>query len=319
MSKTAKGKQKSTEIGPLFGETIIKEAVDLLSNQNPGNTEDYTGRYVTLILQKMFPITDWAIVPQYLTQNNKYPDLVIERFRKKKDDSGMRFLPRVYVELKSTVGSSTESALKQVTLAASSERGQDFASSGFLIVVRGREWLFTEYNLVNSKEKIYTIPFQEKVKDFSQERADHRPQIPTPKKKSGSEDNNRFYLDIEKDTKHIHDILSWIAAKGHARQFKSPRGGLPESASVSTFGSLLGLQGKLQRATKLDPKMVKRIRLEIELNKLETLAEELRAKLASLEVAEEELSTPERHSAEGEEGDKTEKDDEDDENDEMEY
>lgn len=100
------------------------------------NTEDFVGKYVMALLIRNFCLLDygWNIVPQYYTKSKKFPDLVLETWRplvrrklaKEDDERKYTNIPRVYIELKSTVGDNELHAVEQAKEAVSSQHGKLF-------------------------------------------------------------------------------------------------------------------------------------------------------------------------------------------------
>lgn len=114
--------------------------------EHPQSTEDYVGRYVKLLLDRNFTILHgrWSIVPQYYTESQQYPDFVLETWRE--SSKKKKFIQRVYVEIKRhELGDSMGSALEQTKDALRNDHGREYSKEGIILVVKGKLWLFIEY------------------------------------------------------------------------------------------------------------------------------------------------------------------------------
>lgn len=123
---------------------IIQQAVYKMQ-QTSENKEYEVGRVILTILRKYFTIEDnWAITPEFQVFEKKRPDFCLEKFT---PDENIKFRPKIFVEIKSTIGDSIEKATDQVTKALPvimDEFGGNFDC--FLIVVRGSRLAFYEYH-----------------------------------------------------------------------------------------------------------------------------------------------------------------------------
>lgn len=121
---------------------LIKAAVDKLDSSHH---EYDVGRAVLSILRNYFPQNQgWTIVPEFLVPEKKRPDYCIEKFA-----GGVSpfFTPKVFVEMKSGTGATTEKALDQITssmVQAIDRLGGEFTC--FLIIVKGKQIGFFEYH-----------------------------------------------------------------------------------------------------------------------------------------------------------------------------
>lgn len=121
---------------------LIKAAVNRLDSVHH---EYEVGRAVVAILRKYFPQDKgWTIVPEFLVPERKKPDYCVEKFT---GGTSPTFTPKVFIEIKSRQGDTTEKALDQVTssMVQTVDRlGGDFAC--FIILVKGKQIGFFEYH-----------------------------------------------------------------------------------------------------------------------------------------------------------------------------
>ena len=59
----------------IYGSQKLAQPFNLMLNKTHGDTEDFVTRYVIILIQILFSTELWNMVPQYRTQNNKFPDL----------------------------------------------------------------------------------------------------------------------------------------------------------------------------------------------------------------------------------------------------
>lgn len=250
---------------------IIYQAFwDTVEGEETGkNTEDYVGRYVNMLLIRNFCILDfgWNIVPQYYTKSSKFPDLVLETWRplehgktRENNERKNTNVPRVYIELKSVIGTKEIRALDQAREAVSLQYGKPYPAQGIIIVIRGFIWLFMEYQFGRGIHKTglghKTEPDAVRIKLMA---FDHKEAgIPTPKNRParpntvpiGSSPNAQtgdgYQLDMrkEEDEKHCLQVLRWIsitrAGPGHIRDIAKVQGyGLPSEVTSSTLRASL--------------------------------------------------------------------------------
>lgn len=136
----------------VFNFDMVRQAMSLLVEKSEGRmtegaTEDYVARYANNFIRQIFTVRDWSIVPQYFSQSGKFPDLVLETWTKNKDGKTV-FVPKIFIEFKSTVGDPISKALEQAQEAVAKEYGSHYRNRGYLIVVTGYKWLFMEYQFV---------------------------------------------------------------------------------------------------------------------------------------------------------------------------
>ncbi|KXS93446.1 hypothetical protein AC578_2253 [Pseudocercospora eumusae] len=136
----------------VFNFEMVRQAISLLVEKSEGRmtegaTEDYVARYANNFIRQIFTVRNWSIVPQYFSQSGKFPDLVLETWTKNKDGKTV-FVPKIFIEFKSTVGDTVSKALKQAQDAVAKEYGGHYRNKGYLIVVAGYKWLFMEYQFV---------------------------------------------------------------------------------------------------------------------------------------------------------------------------
>lgn len=206
--------------------------------------EHTTGRCVVLLLAQIFRPGVWSTLPQMYTQTRDFPDLVLETYTRKRKE----FIPKIFIELKSTTGDSIEKAMDQVTRAIQAEYFTNKCPpKGYLIAVRGSVWEIHEYNFVNKdirqpprggnpqrkQEIAVTLGLDSEVDEVP-----HRQGKPTrPTSLSTGP------VDIREDQgfKYIVDLLTWMAkSRGrYVRDFVAYQGEklLPTMHSVSTFES----------------------------------------------------------------------------------
>lgn len=249
---------------------IFQAFQDTVEGEKNGNdTEDYVGRYVNMLLFRNFCLLDfgWNIVPQYYTKSKKFPDLVLETWRplvrgKLREDEEVRNInvPRVYIELKSTVGGNELRALEQAKDAVSLQHGKLYPAQGIIIAVRGFTWLFMEYQFGVGIHKTgigrQSSPKAIRIKLMAFDHKD--PKVPATKprpirpdtvpigKNANEETGDGYQLDmrIEEHEKHCLEILRWIsitrAEEGHVRNIAQGQGySLPSQVTASTLASSL--------------------------------------------------------------------------------
>lgn len=142
-SITTKKEQK------IFNENLRAAYKPLI--ENPKHTEDYVTRYVMIIFSIFFSPFHWNLVPQYRTENQKFPDVAIESLERNKKNPAGRHIPRIFVEFKS--GSSHENPKIQLETAIKHQHGNNYKSRGILIAVKGFLWKFMIYQLVKVPHK----------------------------------------------------------------------------------------------------------------------------------------------------------------------
>jgi hypothetical protein len=200
-------------------------------------TEHNITRYVMLLLIDLFPLKIWNFVPQYYTQNGKWPDLALETYirrpGKKRDPI---FVPRVFLELKTQIN--TNDAIIQLIGSISDQYGPYFKSKGFLIGVKGTQWTILDYHLVlaqgNNNPQCLILNFYD-AKDGNAV----QPGRPTPYRQY----QNFDFMDLkgEKDSRDLFKALRWIANQNEPRDLTSTRHHarpLPVSLTQSTLSSL---------------------------------------------------------------------------------
>lgn len=125
-----------------MNDELIKAAVDTL---DATHHEFEVARAVISILRKFFPMKEnWTIVPEFLVPEKKRPDYCVEKFI---PGSSPFFKPKIFVEIKSNTGATTEKAIDQITSSMTltvDRLGESYAC--FLIIVRGKRIGFFEYH-----------------------------------------------------------------------------------------------------------------------------------------------------------------------------
>ncbi|KAL8915861.1 MAG: hypothetical protein Q9208_008818 [Pyrenodesmia sp. 3 TL-2023] len=189
---------------------VIDKAIEVMSNETEGTTEDKVARYMTAILTYYFTVTEgWTIVPESRTPDGKIPDLIVEKY-----ENG--FIPHIYVELKSKVSNySMPKAIKQLATALNLQYGDGAINEGFLVVVRGSKIAFLEYfaYLDEDEKEQYcrTIPFN---RPYSGSEIPPQEKRPTYKGeaeyKFPDKTEDTYVLDVAKDHLKVHEIITWI-------------------------------------------------------------------------------------------------------------
>ncbi|KXT01949.1 hypothetical protein AC579_9424 [Pseudocercospora musae] len=150
---------------------MVRKAISLLveSRDGPrteGTTEDYVGRYVNNFVRQIFTVRDWSIVPQYFSKSGDFPDLVLETWTEKKHGTTV-FVPKIFIELKSSTGDTILTALGQLKTAVAQEFGKNYRNKGYLIVVREggfhKKWCYkyghwTFLDCLTLKESLIVLP-----------------------------------------------------------------------------------------------------------------------------------------------------------------
>ncbi|KAL8813122.1 MAG: hypothetical protein Q9223_000586 [Gallowayella weberi] len=226
----------------MYNSERIQTAFDMLDKKH-GSSEDYVTRYVMLIISEFFSYSIWSMVPQFLTENKKMPDLVLERYRTR--SSGKKtFVPTVYFEFKSLINKSPKEAILQLRDSMHMHHGKEYPNKGYLIGIKGRQWLFMEYNMldVRGQTDIYWFPFNGHAgysdKQKEQMANKKRPYF-VPNKKANPFTGEGYELDASKDQEDIAKILQWIANGEKPRDLSGvhniPKGSLANSVTTSTM------------------------------------------------------------------------------------
>lgn len=207
--------------------TVIKKSIDVLDSDH---LEYDVSRAALLILTHYFPLREeWSIVPEFRVAEGKRPDYMIEKFLHNDNLLPKRqFVPKIALELKGGKGKSLIEAINQsvasmVTLV--DDIGEDF--SIFLIIVRGKTLGFFEYH--NNRNDLY----QEAVQHHYRALPFNLPQqtsppgrpfykgtglVPFEDEYAGPnerlEDMAGAFLDIEKDSVTIQNVLNWMKLNG---------------------------------------------------------------------------------------------------------
>lgn len=72
----------------LYNSEKIRAAIEMITKKGRGNTEDYVTRYVMMILQNHFDLSNtWNMVPKIRSHAQKFPDLALETLRTHTDKS----------------------------------------------------------------------------------------------------------------------------------------------------------------------------------------------------------------------------------------
>jgi len=203
----------------------IEAAIDLVGKHKPGDTEDFVARYAMLMLLSFFDPKLWNMVPQFMTQVGRFPDIAIERFRTHRNGT-KHFVPSVWVEFKSYINVTPMAAIRQLLDTIKVKDGFLVSRWGYLLGIQGHKWLFMEYNVFlteDDQEKEYTIqayPFTADDELLDDEAA--RPQI---RRSLYTEENfetgKGFDLDIRENRQDIIDILLWISRKNRPRDLSA--------------------------------------------------------------------------------------------------
>ena len=134
---------------------LIRDAISIVDTQHH---EADVERVVNSILQKYFPQSEgWSLVPEFLVPEGKRPDILVEKYNSAGSvrTTRERFVPRIFLELKSGKGASLERAMEQATssLVTITDRMTDKDFSLFLAVVKGNHIGFFEYH--NDRRNLY--------------------------------------------------------------------------------------------------------------------------------------------------------------------
>lgn len=137
--------QNSIELTYPF-EFKLQAALNLALLNN--HSEHHTARCAIMILLLFCSLEDWNIVPQFFTNEGKWPDLALEHFRYR---PGKRreivFVSHIFVEFKKV--NSPDDPIAQMKEAIISQHGPAFNTKGILIGVKGIKWRFVDYHFVN--------------------------------------------------------------------------------------------------------------------------------------------------------------------------
>ena len=197
------------------------------------------------------------------SKSKKFPDIVLETWRPltrgklpRNSEEKYTNVPRVYIELKSTVGDNELQAVQQAKKAVSLQHGKLFPAQDIIIAVRGFIWLFMEYQFGvgthNTAIGHRTGPNAVRIKLMAY---DHRdPNVPATKDRptrpgtvpigenANGETGDGYQLDMRnvEDEKHCFCILSWISitkvGREHVRNIALGQGyTLPSEVTASTF------------------------------------------------------------------------------------
>ncbi len=121
-------------------EKIVRPSRGLLTKD--ADYRNNTGRMVLNTLRPIFRSDIWSIAPNFVTsEEDNYPDLVLETF-----DTKGKNIPRVLIKIISLDSYDTVfNAVNQCEAVLCDTNAKNFASKGFIIGVKGHEWLFYEY------------------------------------------------------------------------------------------------------------------------------------------------------------------------------
>lgn len=218
---------------------VIVKAIEVMSNETEGTTEDKVGRYMTGICSHYFPVAEgWTIVPESRTPDKKIPDLVVERLTYNK------FVPHIYVELKSKVSSSSmPKAIKQLATAVFLQFGDGDVNEGFLVVVRGSKIAFLEYiayfDQDEKKHYCRTIPFNRPYLRSPPDRPTYKGEA---RYKFPDSTQDTYVLDVAVDDLKVHEVITWMK-RNNARDIFDfvDNGGHRRSTMTSRVTSAQGI------------------------------------------------------------------------------
>jgi len=138
---------------------IIRDAVNILDMYH---NESDVERAINLIFGHIFPQEEgWSNVPQYLVPEIKRPDRLVEKYQESTGYGNLRekFLPHIFVELKSAKGDTLEKAVNQATssmVQSVDNLGGSFAI--YMVIVKGKHIAFFEYH--NDRSNLYEDTIQ---------------------------------------------------------------------------------------------------------------------------------------------------------------
>jgi len=173
------------------------------------------------------------------------------------------FVPRIFLEFKSTTGKNVFQAMGQLKHAIGKEFGQHYRPKGYLVGISGTNWLFMEYQFVipeSSRQKrtgndqpdaklifcaLDAIPYDIALPEG-------KPDRPTPAPNSANYSTGAGYeLDIknERNLKYVVRLLKWLSfTKGKkCRDLSQAKGldAIQQPFSESTLGGGLSLMNLL--------------------------------------------------------------------------
>lgn len=192
----------------------IKLASDVIS------LEQCTARYAMSLFQIYFPPDSWTLTPQWITQNQKKPDLAIETITSR-PDGHRTFYRKVMVEFKrqeKDQSKNVEDAKVQLVSSMPQEFGAGYHSKGLNILVCGKSWVFLEYNLIDcgrnrrnqplARVEIYPLTAKKATPGREQRSFPHVNEKFTSIWPGGGLE--KYTMDIVKDFQDISKILYWI-------------------------------------------------------------------------------------------------------------
>lgn len=202
---------------------IIRKSIDVLDY---AHHEFDVSRAILMIFGGYFPwLEGWSIVPEFREEGGKRPDFVVEKFHLNNSLSPkQQFVPIIAVELKSAKGNSLIQALDQSTasmITLVDDLGEDF--NIFIIIVKRKTIGFFEYH--NDRNNLY----EESIRHHNGAIPFNYPQQPCPAGRptyigtgivpyddeyagpsEHLEDMARAFLDVEKDSVAIQNVLNWM-------------------------------------------------------------------------------------------------------------
>lgn len=203
--------------------SLIKAAITRLDS---AHHEFDVARAMLSMLRYYFPMDlGWSIVPEFLEPGGKRPDLVVEKCI---SDPSLaiqkQFVPKIAVELKSLKGKTLVQALKQSTksmVTLVDQAGKDFT---IYIIVMKAKWIgFFEYHNDRSalteeyfQHHLGAVPFNMPLQHIPPGRPTYQGTgiVPFEDEWLGSGqslgDMSGAFLDIERDSAAIHQVLIWI-------------------------------------------------------------------------------------------------------------
>ena len=202
---------------------IIQKSIEILDSTHH---EFDVSRVALLIFGHYFPSGEgWAVVPEFREEGGKRPDYIIEKFRPNaKLMPKQQFVPHIAVELKSGKGKTLVQALNQSVesmIYLVGDLGEDFTI--FILIARGKTLGFFEYH--NDRSNLYedsvrhhrgAIPFNHPQQLCPPGRPTYTGTntVPYEDEYAGAEENledmERAFLDVEKDSVTIQNVLRWM-------------------------------------------------------------------------------------------------------------
>ena len=115
--------------------------------------EHHVARYVILLIQLIFPLDTWAIVPQKYLTSQRTSDLVLESYGPGVGNPVGSFIPKAYFEFKSPSNGSVEVAFTQAKKVLLNEQGPALKDKGYIFGISGSKLIVADFNMFKTDNR----------------------------------------------------------------------------------------------------------------------------------------------------------------------